>query len=153
MDYAQGRMGRVFVARLQDGEPVYEAIEALARREEVGSAVVLILGGAGRAKVVTGPKATDGPIEPIVRSFDDAREMIAVGTIHPSDEGPQLHLHAGFGREDTALVGCPRLGLDAYLVQEATIIEIEGFEAERALDPESGLKLLSFALPQSIHLG
>lgn len=153
MDYVQGSIGRVFVARLHDGEPVYDGIEELAGREEVASGVVLIVGGARRAQVVTGPKSTSGPVEPIVREFDDAREMVAVGTLHPSDEGPKLHLHAGFGREEETLVGCPRLGLDTYLVLEVTILEIEGLEAERALDPESGLKLLQFAAPRTIKLG
>ena len=153
MDYAQGSLGRVFAARLHDGEPVYQAIEDLADREGIESAAVFLTGGAARARIVAGPKMTDGPLEPIVREFDDAREMIGLGTLHRDDEGPKLHLHAGFGREDTALVGCPRIELEAFLVLEVFIIKVNGLEAERALEPESGLKLLKFAAPTVLDYG
>ena len=152
MEYARGRIGRVFAARLADGEPVYEAIEELARREAVGSALVAVVGGARRGTVVAGPKQSSGPIEPILRSFDDAREIVGVGTLHGSDDGPKLHLHAGIGRGDEVIVGCPRCGLDAFLILEVFVLEIEGLEAERRLDPATGLKLLAFAAPEIVEL-
>jgi predicted DNA-binding protein with PD1-like motif len=151
MEYTQGTLGRVFAARLHDGEPVYQAIEDIASREGIQSAAVFIMGGAARARIVTGPKDTEGPLEPIIKEFDDAREMVGVGTLHRDDEGPKLHLHAGFGREDSALVGCPRVSLETYLVLEVFIMEVNGLDAERALDPESGLKLLKFASPTVLH--
>lgn len=150
MEYAQGRIGRVFAARLYSDEPVYEAIETLAAREGIESAIVALVGGARKATIVTGPKSTTGPLEPRLQGFDDAREMIGLGTIHSTDEGPALHLHAGFGRDDTALVGCPRVHLSAYLVLEAFIVEVTGLDASRVLDPETGLKLLKFAAPNTV---
>jgi len=153
MEYAKGNIGRVFAARLQDGEPVYEAIEELARREKVHCAFVLVLGGARSARVVTGPKSTSGRVEPLLQQFDDAREMVGVGTVYPSDAGPKLHLHAGFGREAETLIGCPRYGLNTYLVLEVIVVEVEGLEAARTLDPGSGLKLLQFAAANRIALG
>ena len=144
MEYAQGRMGRVFAARLEDGEQPYEAIEGLAQQEAVEAAFVLVVGGARAGKVVVGPKETHGPVEPVLKEFDDAREMVAVGTVFASDEGPSLHLHAAFGRGDETLVGCPRYGLSTYLVLEVFIVEVLGLTASRELDPESGLKLLRF---------
>jgi len=152
VEYVEGNLGRVFTARLRDGEPVYESIEELARQEGVASALVLILGGARSAGVVTGPKSTTGPVEPIIREFDDAREVYGTGTIYPSDEGPKLHLHAGFGRESEATIGCPRYGLETYLVLEVVVLELTGLDAGRRLDPQSGLKLLSFATPKTIHV-
>jgi predicted DNA-binding protein with PD1-like motif len=150
MDYAQGSIGRIFAARLHDGEEPYAAIEELAALEGVGSALVLLVGGARSARVVTGPKEPTGPVEPVLREFDDAREVLGVGTICPSDEGPKLHLHAGFGRGDQALVGCPRYGLQTYLVMEAVVIEMSGLNASREPDPQSGLKLLAFLSPKTI---
>lgn len=151
MEYAEGSIGRVFALRLRDGEPVYDAIEAVARREAVESAFVLVVGGARSATVVTGPKSRSGPVEPRLKKFDDAREVLGVGTIYPSDEGPQLHLHAGFGRDGEVLVGCPRYGLTTYLVLEVLIVELKGLEAVRKLDPASGLKLLTFLSPRTIR--
>jgi len=150
MQYAEGSMGRVFAARLEDGEPVYDAIEALARQEGVESGLVVLVGGARSATLVCGPKAPTGPLEPILRRFDDARELLGVGTIYPSEQGPKLHLHAGFGRKDSALVGCPRYGLNTYLILEAFIVEVKGLNAARMPDPESGLELLRFLDPRGI---
>ena len=153
MDYVQGSIGRVFAARLRDGEEPYAAIEELASLERISSGVVVLLGGARSARIVTGPKDPSGPVDPVLREFEDAREMVGVGTIHPSQEGPKLHLHAAFGRGDQSLVGCPRYGLTTYLVLEAFIIEVNGLNASRELDPESGLKLLKFLAPRVIGPG
>lgn len=145
MDYTEGRLGRVFVARLEDGESVYEVVEEIARREKISSAAVLAVGGMRKGKVVTGPQSPTGKVVPHYEEFDDARELVGVGTVFPSDGKPTLHFHAGIGREDTALVGCPRAGMSVYLVLEVVIIEMVGLNAERALDEASGLNLLKIA--------
>lgn len=152
MEYTSGTIGRVFAARFTDGEPVYAGIEEIARREKVASAIVLAVGGARRGRAVVGPKQTTGPIEPMIAAFDDARELLAVGTIHPADGKPALHLHAGIGRGGETIVGCPREGLDAFLVLEVFIIEVAGLDAARKLDPASGLKLLTFAAGTKVPL-
>jgi predicted DNA-binding protein with PD1-like motif len=96
-----------------------------------------------KAKVVVGPKNPTGPIEPVYREFDDAREIAGVGTIFWDDEGPKLHLHGAIGRGDEAINGCPRGGATVFCVLEVTIMEIIGVDATRAMDPEIGLKLLT----------
>jgi predicted DNA-binding protein with PD1-like motif len=145
MDYQIGRIGRVCVARLHDGDDVYACIEGLAAKEGLDRAVVLAVGGIRRGRVVVGPKEPTGPIEPQMEEFDDARELLGVGTLIPDEEGPKLHLHAGIGRGgEQTLVGCPRGGASAFCVLEVVLIELEGIDAVRAVDPELGLKLLSF---------
>jgi predicted DNA-binding protein with PD1-like motif len=42
------------------------------------------------------------------------------------------------------MVGCPRGGAKIFLILEVTIIEIEGIEAGRKLDENTGLNLLRF---------
>ena len=142
MDYTQGQLGRVFVARLDDGESVYDVVEEIARREKISSAAVLALGGMRKGKVVTGPQHPTGKVVPHYEEFDDARELLGVGTVFLADGKPTLHFHAGIGRRDTALVGCPRAGMSVYLVLEVVIIELIGLKAERAFDEDSGLTLL-----------
>ncbi|MCK4277275.1 MAG: DUF296 domain-containing protein [Phycisphaerae bacterium] len=149
MDYQVGKIGRVIVARGFEGEDIYGEVEALAAKEGIVGAAVILIGGAGSAKVVVGPKNTTGPIEPVFVEFDDAREVAGVGTIFPDETGPKLHLHAAFGRGREALVGCPRGGAKVFCVLEVIIIEIEGIDAVRALDPELGLKLLTLGSKQS----
>ena len=152
MEYTSGQIGRVFAARFHDGEGVYAGVEEIARRERIASGVVLALGGARRGRAVVGPKATTGPIEPMIAAFDDARELLAVGSLHQADGRPALHLHAGIGRGDETIVGCPREGLDAFLVLEVVIIEVTGLDASRELDPASGLSLLTFAAGTRVDL-
>jgi predicted DNA-binding protein with PD1-like motif len=142
MKYTKGNLGRVFVARLEDGESVYEAVEEIAARESIDSAAVLAVGGIRRGKVVTGPVNPTGKVVPHYEEFDDARELVGVGTVFPQDGKPSLHFHAGMGREDTALVGCPRAGMSVYLVLEVIIIELTGVDARRELDLNAGVHLL-----------
>lgn len=141
MQYTQGNLGRVFVARLQDGESVYDAVAEIASREGIRSAVVYAIGGMRSGKVVTGPEQPTGPIVPHVESFDDARELVGIGTVFPQDGKPALHFHAGIGRGQGALVGCLREGMSVFLVLEVIILELTGLDAERAADA-SGLHLL-----------
>jgi predicted DNA-binding protein with PD1-like motif len=92
---------------------------------------------------VTGPQNTTGKVVPHYEEFDDARELVGVGTVFLHEGKPTLHFHAGIGRGDSALVGCPRAGMAVYLVLEVIITEIVGAKAERAYDEESGLNLLT----------
>jgi predicted DNA-binding protein with PD1-like motif len=142
MEYQTGKVGRVLVARMFDGEDVYAQIEALAAKEKIQSAVLWLVGGLKSAKVVVGPKSPTGRIEPMFRSFDDAREIAGVGTIFPDESGPKLHLHAAIGRGDEVLAGCPRGGASVFCVLEAVIVEILGVDGRRVMDEELGLKLL-----------
>ncbi len=133
----------MIVARGFEGEDLYGSIESLAAQENLRSAVVLIVGGLRSAKVVVGPKDPHGPLEPTFEQFDDAREIIGVGTIFCDEDGPKLHLHGGIGRGKETLVGCPRGGARVFCVLEAVLFEIKGIDASRKIDPEFGLKLLT----------
>ncbi len=149
MEYAQGTIERVFVARLQEGESVYAAVEEIARKERVLSGVVFAIGGMRRGRVVTGPENLSGPVVPHIEEFEDARELVGVGTLFPSEGEPSLHFHAGIGRGASALVGCPREGMAVFLVLEVVLLELVGVAAERALDPASGLRLLRIIAPNA----
>ena len=143
MDYSVGRIGRVVVARGFEGEDVYAEIESLAAKETIRCAAVVVVGGLRKGKVVVGPKNPVGPIEPQFAEFDDAREIAGVGTIFPDENGPTLHLHGAIGRGRETIAGCPRGGATVFCVLEVILFEIEGVEAQRAMDSELGLKLLT----------
>lgn len=142
MKYAQGSTGRVFVARLGDGESIYDRVETLAEHEGVRAASVLAVGGIRSADIVTGPEEVSLEIQPHFEQFDDARELVGVGTLFMSEGRPTLHFHAGVGRGREALVGCPRGGAKVFLVLEVIITELVGVDAERRLDPVSKAHLL-----------
>lgn len=146
MQYTQGSLGRVFVARLHDGESIYEAVEEIAAKENITAAAVMAVGGIRSGKIVTGPQSTSGRIVPHFEEFDDAREMVGFGTVFMEEGRPSLHFHAGIGREDKALVGCPRAGMSVYLILEVVIVELLGIDATREMDHDFGAHLLSIAL-------
>lgn len=142
MKYTQGKLGRVFVARLEEGESIYEAVESIATKEEIKCASVMAIGGMKSGKVATGPENKRGKIVKHFEEFQDAREIVGVGTVFPQDGKPSLHFHAGIGRRDKAIVGCPGAGMSVFLILEVIITEILGVDASREPDPELGVSLL-----------
>ncbi len=145
MEYQVGNTGRVIVARGFEGDDVYGEIERIAAAEDIRCASVIVVGGLRTGKVVVGPKDPSGPLEPIFREFDDAREIAGVGTIFCDEDGPKLHLHGAIGRGDEVIAGCPRGGATVFCLLEVVIIELLDIDASRALDPALGLKVLRIA--------
>ncbi|MHC4264892.1 MAG: PPC domain-containing DNA-binding protein [Planctomycetota bacterium] len=144
MEYAVGKTGRVIAARLFEGEDIYESIEGIALKEDVKSAAVLITGGMRKGSVVVGPKVEKPKIEPHFMTFEGPGEVLGVGTIYWNNEEPKLHIHTAIGKGGNNLVGCPRGGATTFLVLEVTIIEIEGIQARRKKDEDTGFELLRF---------
>ena len=142
MQYRQARRGRTFVARLEDGESIHEALEGLAEREGVQRAAVHLFGGVKASHLVTGPENLDPPIRPHYEPFDDARELVGFGTIFPCEGRPSLHFHVATGRGREARVGCPRHPTTVFLVHEAVIQELLDLDGERRWDERIGAHLL-----------
>ncbi len=46
MMYAEGKQGRVFVLRLEDGEVLHEEIESFAAEHDIRAASLVLVGGA-----------------------------------------------------------------------------------------------------------
>lgn len=145
MDYRTGRIGRVIWMRLDDGDDLIECVKELAVQEKLERALVLVLGGLGRAEMVVGPREAVIPPEPIWASFTDGREILALGTLAPGPDGPNLHLHTGAGRgEEPTLIGCLKGKNQVYLLAEVVLLELADLDAYRALDRASGFNLLKF---------
>jgi predicted DNA-binding protein with PD1-like motif len=145
MQYSVGTTGKVIVARLETGEPIYSSVEGLAKKENIRCAVVWIIGSMSHGGVVVGPRNEDEiPLQVLTERFDDARELLATGTLFPNAGGsPKLHMHAAIGKGRNALVGCPREGADCWLVDEVVIMELIDVNAKRLKDAKTGLELLT----------
>ena len=145
MRYSAARQGRVFVVRLEDGEILHEEIEALARKESIGAAMVVLVGGADAgSRLVVGPEeGRSARITPVEHVLDNVHEMAGVGTIFPDEQGrPVLHMHAAVGRGTAAHAGCVRNGVKVWHVMEAIVTELVDTTAARVLDPVTGFELL-----------
>jgi predicted DNA-binding protein with PD1-like motif len=148
MQYEEGKIGRIFVLKLETGERIPDIIEEFAHEHGVRSAMVMYVGGAGEeSRLVVGPDASwNDKIVPLVHALDGRHEVLAVGTLYPDEEGnPILHMHAAMGREGKAVAGCTRAGVDVWLVGEVLMIEIAGTTGLRKTDTETGFKILQLA--------
>ncbi|MDM7999482.1 MAG: DNA-binding protein [Dehalococcoidia bacterium] len=144
MRSCEGRTGRVFVIRLEDGDRLPSCIERFAEANGISVGHVILVGGIGDGQVVVGPRRSDArPPEPMVLPIDGAHEVAGVGVIAPGEDGkPHLHIHAALGRSGQTVTGCLRPGVGTWLVGEAILYEITGTRVCRVKDTESGFSLL-----------
>jgi predicted DNA-binding protein with PD1-like motif len=145
MDYSKASLGRIFILRLHDGEILHEALESFAAKNKIHSALCFFLGGAkDKSKLVVGLKDGDAPtIDPVTTLLKGVHEGCAVGTIFTDEEDkPKLHMHGSFGRNDNAVTGCVRLGVEVWVIGEVVMIELAGSSARRVKNKETGFELL-----------
>lgn len=142
MQFTEATFGRIFVARLEEGERLPDAIEKLANDKKIRSAFVMLLGGAKDGKLVVGPGKNGKKQKILTQSFHSGHEILGIGTIFAGAHGPELHLHVAVGRGKNVLVGCGRTGMRVNFITEAVIIELMGLNAKRALDTVTGFHLL-----------
>jgi predicted DNA-binding protein with PD1-like motif len=144
MKATQGRLGRVFVIRLEDGDKVPDCIERFAEDNGVSVGHVILVGGIGDGEVVVGPRRSEErPPEPMLLPLDGAHEVAGVGVLAPGEDGrPVLHIHAALGRSGKTTTGCLRPGVGTWLVAEAILYEILDTQVARVMDGESGFQLL-----------
>lgn len=144
MKASEGRLGRVFVLRLEDGDELPGCLERFAAEKGIEVGHVVLIGGIGEGSVVVGPRRSDAmPPDPMLLPVDGAHEVVGLGILAPDESGrPVLHLHGALGRSGSTMTGCLRQGVKTWLVGEAIIYEIVGANATRGRDPESGLNLL-----------
>ncbi|OGW38064.1 MAG: DNA-binding protein [Nitrospirae bacterium RBG_13_39_12] len=142
MNYQIGKSGRIVVARLEDGEDVLANIISIAKKEKIKSAVLYLVGGIKKGRVVVGPEKEELPPKPVWKEIEESHEILGIGTIFWQENEPKIHLHGAFGKKDMVKVGCLREKSETFLVLEAIIIEIDGINARREFDKASGLTLL-----------
>ena len=144
MKACEGRLGRVFVIRLEDGDVIPECIERFAEEKGISVGHVILVGGIGEGEIVVGPRRSEErPPEPMLLPVDGAHEVAGVGVLAPDKNGkPVLHIHASLGRSGNTLSGCLRPGVKTWLVGEVILYEILDTHATRLRDEESGFVLL-----------
>lgn len=143
MQYSEGKIGRIFVLRLDQGEDLIESIQNFIKIKDVETGMMLFLGALKDGKAVTGPEKPVIPPVPHFESFDSAWEVFGMATVYASSAGPQIHIHSSLGRGRDALVGCIREKASVYLIIEAVLLEFKSLKGKRELDIKTGLFLPS----------
>ena len=144
MDYTQGKMGRVFVARIDHEEDLLHELEELVVNEDIRSAFFFLLGATGGASVVTGPKEKCIPPEVTRTQVDNASEIMGVGNIFWEGDKPKIHVHASACNGSDIVMGCFREFTEVFMVIEIVIFEIEGIAAARVFDEYIGFSPIKF---------
>ncbi len=144
MKAGEGKIGRVFVIRLEDGDVLPGCLEGFAQKKGINNGFVLLVGGIGSGQIVTGPRnSNEMPPDPMLIPIDGAHEVMAVGVLAPGgDNKVVLHIHGALGRSGQTKTGCLRPGVSTWLVGEAIMYEILGVNASRVKDEKSGFTLL-----------
>jgi predicted DNA-binding protein with PD1-like motif len=147
MKASEGKLGRVFVIRLEDGDAVPASIERFAEEKKISVGQVILIGGIGDGQVVVGPRrSNEMPPEPMLVPVDGVHEVVGVGIIAPDKNGqPKLHIHASLGRSGQTTTGCLRPGVTTWLIGEVIIFEILGTDAVRLPDKRASFDLLQVA--------
>ncbi len=143
MQYSEGNLGRVFILRMDHGEDLIASLQKFLLEKKIESCMALFLGALRDGQAVTGPETAVVPPVPHYEGFESAWEVFGMATVYPSSEGPKLHIHSSLGRGQRTIVGCIRERAEVYLIVEAVLFEFSGLKAERVLDKETGLDLLS----------
>jgi predicted DNA-binding protein with PD1-like motif len=145
MNYQVGTAGRMIVARFDHGEDILTGLENLARRENLRAASFQLVGALAGGRFVVGPECDQLPPSPVWRELGESHEVVGFGTIFWEGDRPRVHFHGAFGKGDSVRAGCLREASRVFLVVEAVITEIDGITASRAMDPASGMVLLTLA--------
>ena len=145
MKFSEGRLGRVFVLRLDDGDVLPGCIEAFAAEKHVNVAQVSLLGAVQSGDVVAGPRDTRTvPASPMLLPVDGVHEVLGIGLLAPDEMGkPRLHVHGALGRAGRTLTGCLRPGVNTWCMIEAIVVEILGGNVRRIPDGARGVSILS----------
>ena len=145
MRFTEAKMGRVFVLRLHDGDRLPDVLESFAAEKNISITICFFIGGAKEnSRVVVGPKNSHSvPPEPMVTLLEGVHEACGVGTIFADEEGkPKLHMHTSFGRRESTVTGCVRMGVEVWRIGEVVMIELVGMKARRVKDKETGFEFL-----------
>ena len=142
MNYRIGEPGRIVVARFEDGDQILQGLGDIAKRENIRAAVFYLVGGMKGGRYVVGPEREEMPPVPVWRELNESHEIVGLGTIFWQGDEPKLHFHGAYAKRDNVKAGCMRENAETFLVLEAIIMEIEGVNAMRELDPISGMALL-----------
>jgi predicted DNA-binding protein with PD1-like motif len=142
MKYQIGNTGRIVVAKFDDHDDVLNNLNEIAKKENIRSGVFWLVGGMREGRIVVGPETDELPPKPVWKELGESHELLGVGTIFWLGDEPKIHLHGAFGKKEMLKVGCLREKSETFLVLEAVIMEIDGVNAVREVDPEIGMPLL-----------
>jgi uncharacterized protein len=143
MKYQVGEVGKIILARFEDGEEVLGNLADIVRKEHIRASIFYLMGGITDARIVVGPvDDVARPPEPAWKEIIESHETLGIGTIFWYKDEPRIHFHGAYGKFDSVKAGCLRDKGKTFIIMEAVIVEIKGVDAVRDLDSVTNMVLL-----------
>ena len=143
MKYQVGEVGKIIIARFEEGEEILKNLADIVIKESIKASIFYLLGGITDARIVVGPADdTVRPPEPVWREIMESHETFGIGTIFWYKNEPRIHFHGAYGKFDSVKAGCLRDKGKTFIVMEAIMVEIKGVNAVRDLDNITNMVLL-----------
>jgi hypothetical protein len=144
MEYVKAGLRRIFLIRFDHEDDIIEEVSALAVKERIKCAFILLVGAVSEAHMVVGSLNLKVPPTPMEALLKEERELIALGTLMWNKHKPVVHIHSSLGRGSTVNVGCLRGKCKVYLTLEGLIIEFEGLNCAKVFDENLGVPVTRF---------
>lgn len=129
MKYTQGFMGRVFIARLDDGDSIKDSVENICIREGIRYAAVNLVGG--------------------LKDEKRCGKLVGYGLVLQKNKKPNFLFHASIGNKDETFVGQSDSNVLADQIVECFVMELDGIGAIRAFDEKLECDALTIVGPGS----
>ncbi len=137
--------GRMFMVKLETGEPVAAALRDFAREHGIRGAMLSGLGAVSDAELAWFNRDKKKYYS---SKFQDVMELLSLtGNLGVKEDGPALHAHAVCCGQNLQVVG-------GHLVEAVCAVTVEvfvaetGFAIERRQDPRFGLWLMNLRKPE-----
>ncbi len=135
------REGNVLVMRLDDGEDLFQSLEAALQMNSVTSGVILTGIGMLRDFEIGYYNGKDYE----KKRREEPHELVALhGSIASGPENLRLHLHAALASPEHEIIGGHLFGGKVCVVNEITVLALDNIGLVRTRDERTGLMLLDF---------
>lgn len=133
------KTGKHIIARFLPGADIHEEIKDLCIKHDIKAAYIpMCIGGVKDPEIINpDPTGTAEVAKPDVKKYASIMEFSAMGTVALDAEGNymnHLHIVAGGDRHELVVMGHLVSG-EVAILTEIVIIECDGIEAMRDIDP------------------
>ncbi|MEM3072606.1 MAG: DNA-binding protein [Candidatus Bathyarchaeia archaeon] len=133
----EGRLGGVFISKLDYGSDMLESIKSLAKEKGVKSGVFFAIGAVSRARFSYYDQSERRYVEVEV---DEPLEVLScMGNIAYLGDEMIVHGHVTFGRKNGEALGGHLVNGVQVFSGEVLMMKVEGFNLTRAYDQLTGL--------------
>ena len=144
MQATEGKIGRVFILRLEDGDTIPGCIEEFALKNGVRNGYVNFTAGIKTGNIQSSfNQNTEKQAASLNITLSEPHEGTAQGFIsRNTQDKPILHIHGTCGRDGQTVSGCLTNSAEINVYGEVIVYEILDAVCSRITDKTTGMQLL-----------